>query len=147
LLTKIDVKYGNATKIACLKGTLGEKGVVRILVKFRVFDFCVNSILSFLQEVFMLSCESCISWFFCSETFGCDVHHLCAAFDFALSMQVRGQTFLIANETFRCAYIDIQSLHIIYRSLLTSGYPWGDHWAKIVEQRAIKNRVQYIHCR
>jgi hypothetical protein len=23
----------------------------------------------------------------------------------------------------------------------------GDHWAKIVEQRAIKNRVQYIHCR
>ena len=22
-----------------------------------------------------------------------------------------------------------------------------DHWAKIVEQRAIKNRVQYIHCR
>jgi hypothetical protein len=25
--------------------------------------------------------------------------------------------------------------------------PRGDHWAKIVEQRAIKNRVQYIHCR
>ena len=23
----------------------------------------------------------------------------------------------------------------------------GDHWAKIVEQCAIKNRVQYIHCR
>jgi hypothetical protein len=23
----------------------------------------------------------------------------------------------------------------------------GDHWAKIVEQRAIKNRVQYIHCK
>jgi hypothetical protein len=23
----------------------------------------------------------------------------------------------------------------------------GDHWAKIVEQRAILNRVQYIHCR
>ena len=23
----------------------------------------------------------------------------------------------------------------------------GDHWAKIVEKRAIKNRVQYIHCR
>jgi hypothetical protein len=23
----------------------------------------------------------------------------------------------------------------------------GDHWAKIVEQRAIKNRVLYIHCR
>ena len=23
----------------------------------------------------------------------------------------------------------------------------GDHWAKIVEQRVIKNRVQYIHCR
>ena len=23
----------------------------------------------------------------------------------------------------------------------------GDQWAKIVEQRAIKNRVQYIHCR
>jgi hypothetical protein len=26
-------------------------------------------------------------------------------------------------------------------------YARGDHWAKIVEQRAIKNRVQYIHCR
>jgi hypothetical protein len=25
--------------------------------------------------------------------------------------------------------------------------PRGDHWAKIVEQRAIKNRVQYVHCR
>ena len=25
--------------------------------------------------------------------------------------------------------------------------PRGDHWRKIVEQRAIKNRVQYIHCR
>jgi hypothetical protein len=25
--------------------------------------------------------------------------------------------------------------------------PRGDHWVKIVEQRAIKNRVQYIHCR
>jgi hypothetical protein len=23
----------------------------------------------------------------------------------------------------------------------------GDHWAKIVEHRAIKNRVQYVHCR
>jgi hypothetical protein len=23
----------------------------------------------------------------------------------------------------------------------------GDHWVKIVEQHAIKNRVQYIHCR
>ena len=23
----------------------------------------------------------------------------------------------------------------------------GDHWMKIVEQHAIKNRVQYIHCR
>jgi len=28
-----------------------------------------------------------------------------------------------------------------------SVYARGDHWAKIVEQRAIKNRVQYIHCR
>jgi hypothetical protein len=26
-------------------------------------------------------------------------------------------------------------------------HPQGDHWAKIVEQCAIKNRVQYIHCR
>jgi hypothetical protein len=26
------------------------------------------------------------------------------------------------------------------------GDHWA-HWAKIVEQRAIKNRVQYIHCR
>jgi hypothetical protein len=25
--------------------------------------------------------------------------------------------------------------------------PRGDHWAKTVEQRAIRNRVQYIHCR
>ena len=86
MLTKIDVKYGNVTKIACLKGTLGKKEVVQILVKCRVSDVCVNSILNFLQEVFMLSCESCISWFFCSETFGCDVHHLCVAVDFALSM-------------------------------------------------------------
>jgi hypothetical protein len=23
----------------------------------------------------------------------------------------------------------------------------GDHWAKFVEQRVIKNKVQYIHCR
>jgi hypothetical protein len=27
------------------------------------------------------------------------------------------------------------------------GQSRGDHWAKIIEQRTIKNRVQYIHCR
>lgn len=47
MLTKIDVKYGNVTKIACMKGTLGERRVVRFLVEFRVFDFCVNSIVNF----------------------------------------------------------------------------------------------------
>jgi hypothetical protein len=30
---------------------------------------------------------------------------------------------------------------------ITCEDPRGDHWAKIVEQRAIKNKVQYIHCR
>jgi hypothetical protein len=32
-------------------------------------------------------------------------------------------------------------------SMQEEGIPRGDQWAKIVEQRAIKNRVRYIHCR
>ena len=36
---------------------------------------------------------------------------------------------------------------IIYKQSLLVLMARGDHWAKIVEQRAIKNRVQYIHCR
>jgi hypothetical protein len=37
---------------------------------------------------------------------------------------------------------NVKSMLMIYESRAR-----GDHWAKIVEQRAIKNRVQYIHCR
>jgi hypothetical protein len=37
--------------------------------------------------------------------------------------------------------------HIASQSMFIWGFhPWGDHWAKIVEQCAIKNRVQYIQC-
>ena len=33
-----------------------------------------------------------------------------------------------------------------YYPLISPVWAWGDYWAKIVEQRVIKNRVQYIHC-
>jgi hypothetical protein len=41
-------------------------------------------------------------------------------------------------------YVDTQTSLTAGNTLLVAR---GDHWAKIVEQRAIKNRVQYIHCR
>jgi hypothetical protein len=50
-----------------------------------------------------------------------------------------------------CLVLVIGSMEdVYYASSILSGSldnPRGDHWAKIVEQRAIKNRVQYIHCR
>jgi hypothetical protein len=40
-------------------------------------------------------------------------------------------------------YAPIKTRHMVNGLIAAQ----GDHWAKIVEQRAIKNRVQYIHCR
>jgi hypothetical protein len=48
----------------------------------------------------------------------------------------------------RTLYFEILICDYLYFALVIhiDNQARGDHWAKIVEQRAIKNRVQFIHC-